>query len=381
MSVKSILVGLGLVFSFSVFAAEVVLTTPVETDLSNPDAQSTQKAWIEMIAAAKENLDIEQFYISDQKGESLEPVLDEVRAAAARGVKVRILADAKFAKTYPDSLTSLGELKNIETRTIDMSPGVQHAKFFIVDGSSFYLGSANFDWRALSHIHELGIRLDDANLATSLGAVFDIDWAKGKTFGTTKLPTTVARKVVKSGKSGEFKLVGSPEASLPKGLKFSLTEIVALLRAAKTSKDTIDLQTMDYSTQVYKQPKETWKVLDDELKAAAKRGVQVRILVENDKVAKNIRELRSLSQTSNIQVKRVLLPEAKQGHIDFARLIHSKYLVINGKKAWVGTDNWSKDYFTQSRGVGLITDSTQTVSTLQSIYNQLWESNYTFVVK
>ena len=36
--------------------------------------------------------------------------------------------------------------------------GVQHAKFFIVDGEEVFLGSQNFDWRALKHIHELGVR-------------------------------------------------------------------------------------------------------------------------------------------------------------------------------------------------------------------------------
>lgn len=378
---------LSFAFFFTVcgFAAEVVLTTPVETDLLVPQVEDTQKSWIKMISAARETLDIEQFYIADEKGESLEPVLAAIRKAAEKGVKVRVLGDNKFFKTYPATIKELGNLANIEARTIDYGAGVQHAKFFIVDGKSFYIGSANFDWRALKHIHELGLRVDDVDLATSLGAVFDTDWAKGVTVGSTTLPSRAARKVVNSGKSGDLHLVGSPESELPEGLDFSLPQIIALLQQAKTAKDTVDIQTMEYSTKAFGSKTYAksgpWNDLDDELRAAAGRGAKVRLLVENKSAQKATKELKALAKVKNIEVRTVEIPEAKQGHIDYARLIHSKYLVVNGSKAWVGTDNWSRNYFTQSRGVGLITDSASTVSTLSAVYQKLWESPYATKVK
>ena len=46
--------------------------------------------------------------------------------------------------------------------------GVLHAKGMIVDGRTFFLGSQNWDWRALEHIHELGVRVRHPDLARGM---------------------------------------------------------------------------------------------------------------------------------------------------------------------------------------------------------------------
>src|SRR5262249_59920155 len=38
------------------------------------------------------------------------------------------------------------------------------------------LGSQNFDWRALEHIHEVGVRVRDARVAHTIGEAFEWDW-------------------------------------------------------------------------------------------------------------------------------------------------------------------------------------------------------------
>ncbi|MBI3555413.1 MAG: phospholipase, partial [Deltaproteobacteria bacterium] len=126
---------------------EVVESFPLETDLGVPGVRQTQEVWLEMFRAAQTQVDIEQFYVSDQAGEALAPVLASIKDAAARGVRVRLLVDSKFFKTYPDSVNELGKLPNVQTRTIDFSEtnGVQHAKFFTIDGQQSFVGSQNFD--------------------------------------------------------------------------------------------------------------------------------------------------------------------------------------------------------------------------------------------
>lgn len=44
--------------------------------------------------------------------------------------------------------------------------GVQHAKYF---------GSQNFDWRAIEHIQELGLRVRVPEVVQALGALFEYD--------------------------------------------------------------------------------------------------------------------------------------------------------------------------------------------------------------
>ena len=115
-----------------------------------------------MIGRAQHSIDIEEFYISNELNGPMQDVLNAICAAADRGVKIRILADAKMYKTYPISVDTLGKHRNIETRRIDfgkMTGGIQHAKYFLVDGTDAYVGSQNFDWRSLKHIRELGFRI------------------------------------------------------------------------------------------------------------------------------------------------------------------------------------------------------------------------------
>ncbi len=59
--------------------------------------------------------------------------------------------------------------------------GVMHAKFLIVDGASFYLGSANFDWRSLTQVKEMGVRVRGCPLlATDLEKNFEAYWIAGQ---------------------------------------------------------------------------------------------------------------------------------------------------------------------------------------------------------
>ena len=81
---------------------ELVESIPVETTLDNPDIRNTLEVWLEMINSAETTLDIEQFYISNEKGEPLDIILGAIIAAGKRGVKVRIIIDSKMYKTYPE---------------------------------------------------------------------------------------------------------------------------------------------------------------------------------------------------------------------------------------------------------------------------------------
>src|SRR5262249_16663287 len=81
-------------------------------------------------------------------------------------------------KTYPESLDRLKN-QGIALRLLDaktMMGGVQHAKYLVVDDDELYIGSANFDWRSLDHVHELGLHVRSIRQARILLAIFDGDW-------------------------------------------------------------------------------------------------------------------------------------------------------------------------------------------------------------
>ncbi len=85
---------------------ELVESIPEETVLDNPDIRNTHEVWLEMLNSAKYQINIEQFYITSEKGEMLEDILDAIVNAAKRGVKVNIIVDSKFFQTYPDDVNA-----------------------------------------------------------------------------------------------------------------------------------------------------------------------------------------------------------------------------------------------------------------------------------
>jgi phosphatidylserine/phosphatidylglycerophosphate/cardiolipin synthase-like enzyme len=346
---------------------EVVVTNPVETDLAVPGVRDTKTVWIQMLCGAKHSIDVEQFYISDQAGEALVPVLDCIRESASRGVKVRLLVDKKFFATYPETVKELGQRPNIESRVVDydsLTGGVQHSKFFVVDGNASFIGSANFDWRALSHIHEVGFKVDGVKFSLELLQIFNADWKAANGTGDVE---TASDSLFGLG------LVASPPKMTPSFIPFSLDKIVSEIKAAERS---IKIQIYEFSTGVYGNPTEKWHVLEDALKAAAARGVKIQLLVDATNMKKAKAELLALGKLANFEVRSVTIPKFSGGEIPFARLIHSKYMIVDDARYWMGTDNWSKNYFFNSRGVGVMGDTPRVSETLMQIFQRLWHSAY-----
>lgn len=58
--------------------------------------------------------------------------------------------------------------------------GILHTKSWSVDGQHFYIGSANFDWRSLTHVKELGIAAFNCPcLGDDLKKLLEIYWRMG----------------------------------------------------------------------------------------------------------------------------------------------------------------------------------------------------------
>ena len=374
---------------------EVVQSVPLETTLEVPGIRHTQTVWLEMINAAKTSIDLEQFYISDKAGEQLEPVLKAIeRAAVERGVRVRLIADKKFYATYPDSVNAIGKLPKAEVRILDYSVfgGVQHAKFFIVDGKVGFLGSANFDWRALNHIHEIGLRITDKKVNSDLARVFEKDWnmaltgqiLNGETYSS---PFRIFNKIFRG--SPDFYLVASPLVANPANIPESFKAITDLIDSTVPTKrlpmPMIRIQVMEYNTRSTAPNAAAWMGLDDSIRKAALRGIRVQLLVDFTNIRKAEKSLKDLAVVKNIEVKTVLIPQWSGGAIDFARLVHSKYMVVdtvaNTSVSWVGTENWSQGYFYNTRNVGLMIKNQGVSNQLKQVFDRVWNSAYTTAIK
>jgi phosphatidylserine/phosphatidylglycerophosphate/cardiolipin synthase-like enzyme len=383
---KKILFALLLCFAPVLKAAEIEFaeSVPEETVYGSTLASRPAQIWLEMINGAAKTLDLEEFYIADKPGEALEPVLAAVKAAAARGVKVRFIVEKAMMSETSKVLPALTAEKNIEARVIEyrkIAGGIQHSKFFAVDGREVYVGSQNFDWRSLSQIHELGARVKSERAARDFGRIFEADWAMAggadpKTlFGKAEKPLNAANPetALVRGAAVNYHLAFSPPGFIPAGFD---GEVSVMLRMIKNAEKTIHAQVMTYSLFPYGK-KTRWEELDKALRAAGKRGVKVELIFADWSMGgKDDKDIKALAQAKNVSVKISVFPQNSRAFIPFARVDHSKYLVFDGKKALLSTSNWAPDYFLNTRGAALVIEGAAGAAPLEDIFERSWTGPY-----
>lgn len=356
---------------------------PLETSLDNAHIADVIPVWLEAIEGAEKTLDFSEYYAISEPNTGLEKVVNALKRAASRGVKIRFLIDEKLNTdknaVLPEELASI---QNLELRKIDYSKvtggGVQHSKYFIVDGKTAYYGSQNFDWRSLEHISEMGARLRPAELVEPLKQLFEIDWALAANYDAA-IPQATCSGAIETDYKGEkttVELVASPPKSLPCQEMWDLPKMLALIGNAKTS---VSVQLLNYATKNY--DKTVFMELDDALTAAAKRGVHVRLMVSDwSTKPKNMSDMKRLAAIENIDVRMIEIPEHSMGFVPYSRTIHSKFMVVDDADTWLGTSNWAGDYFYKSRNVGIIAHGKTLNDELTRSFNHYWESDYAIVV-
>ncbi|GLH68826.1 phospholipase [Geothrix rubra] len=353
--------------------SHLVQSVPVETGLGDPGLPYAKDEWVAMIRSARQSLDFGEFYVTNRPHSALEPVLAELEKAGARGVKIRFLLSAKMLGQDPASVARLKAIPGAEVRSFDLtgvSGGILHAKYFLVDGREAYFGSQNLDWRALEEIHELGVRTTDPRLVTPLKEIFGVDWRFAETHKVPDLP----KPGIPSTARPDAELVASPPFLTPGDIRPSLGTLVELLGQARQR---IRVQLLTYSP-VAGQDR-FWPVLDNALRAAAVRGVKVQLLVSDWVLGgRALPHLKSLTLIPNLEVRIASIPEASEGHIPFARTVHSKYLVVDDAVLWVGTSNWEEGYFLDSRNVEALFRDPVLATQGAAIFDRLWGSRFAF---
>jgi phosphatidylserine/phosphatidylglycerophosphate/cardiolipin synthase-like enzyme len=358
---------------------ELVESVPVETTLDNPDIRNAHDVWLEMINAATTSLDIEQFYISNKEGEPLEDIIQAIEQAAARGVTVRIITESKFYKTYPETIDRLNKQARVFTRLIDygkLAGGIQHAKFFIVDATTAYIGSQNFDWRSLKHIHELGVRIMRGPAVRFYRDIFELDWTLAAINDRDAIPSLLTQKAypfpvrsVQGNDSIVFVPTASPAGLLPDSNSWDEPNLVRIIDSARHE---VSAQFLTYDTRDRGGAKYT--VLDDAFRRAAARGANVRLLVADwEKGGSGEQALKSLASVPNISVKFSVMPEWSGGYVPFGRVEHCKFVLADSAEFWLGTSNAEKNYFYGCRNLGVVVQNGPLASRLHRIFMKSWD--------
>ena len=337
--------------------------------MDHPDLRDAAIVWPEMIDRAKSTIDFAEFYASDEKDKStkLTPVLAAIERAVARGVKVRFMVDKLFVKQYPETIERLRQAR-VDVKVVDyqaITGGIIHAKYFVVDGSESFLGSQNFDWRALEHIQEMGTRVRSPQLASYVEDVFEYDWSGARLRDVAPITTQSGERVT---------FTATPLSRLPDPHEWDLRHLLAAIAAAKKG---IDVQVLTYSTT--NRDGSPFTALDDALRAAAARGVKVRLLVSSWALKGHERaSIEALAKVANVEVHVITVPPWSGGDVPFARVCHAKYAIFDANAtAWVGTSNWEGDYFLKSRNVGVLIEGGKAPERLEGVFEDGWSGPYT----
>jgi len=373
---------------------------PEETSLNLPEFPEAHLVWPSVFNEAEQSINVASFYysrIGDGKDSSapagvIDRLLisgDALKSAAGRGVEVKILGDSKFQKTYPEMLDWFDATDGMESRVIDAGHiwgGVMHAKYFIVDNKTLYVGSQNWDWRAMAQIRELGALITHPVLARQLNEIYKIDWdLAGSEKPGNRTSATAAKTFFQlphalletaQGQIVEAVLAASPASDLPADVPWDLPLLVELMDSAT---ETLNLQLLSYN--VSDREGNYFADLDNALRRAAARKVKVNILLSNwSKVHYKLHWIQSLAAVRNIEVKFSNIPDHSKGFIPFGRVEHPKFLTVDGKAAWVGTSNWSHNYFYSSRNISLFFDGPGAAQPLERFFFKGWNSPYTETV-
>nr|XP_060639662.1 5'-3' exonuclease PLD3 [Anolis sagrei ordinatus] len=371
------------------------------------------EAWMNILGDARSTVDIASFYwtLSDEDTHTHDPsssqgeeVLSELLKLPNRGVSVRIAVNPPSAHMPCSDLRKLEE-SGAQIRKVNLprlTSGILHTKFWIVDQMHLYIGSANMDWRALTQVKELGVAVYNCScLAQDLGKMFEAYWALGLPNATIPSPwpanfSTAYNKETPLALQFNGTDAGVFFSSAPPALCATgrTEDLQALLGVIDEAQEFVYIAVMNYlPTMEFSHPRRFWPAIDNFLrKAAYERQVRVHLLVSCWKHSKGnmfpfLRSLNAMQDNRthyNVEVRLFVVPaNESEARIPYARVNHSKFMVTD-KVAYIGTSNWSGDYFLHTAGSALVVNQSDTEAgiqptlreQLQAVFERDWDSQY-----
>lgn len=283
------------------------------------------------IKSASKSVWLEMYILSDRN------VIRALEEAANRGLDVRVMLEPHPFGGGTSVTRTLDELKAAGVKAQFTSPDFKltHEKGMIIDGSTVFIMTSNFSRSALggssrgTRNREYGIIDNNAQDVQAVITIFSADWNQ------TPAQFSDANLVVSpvNSRSVFLSLIGSAQHNL-----------------------SIEAEEMNDSA------------IEQALANAASHGVQVNIILPapggsaSDSNSQGIAAIRQ----GNITVRE-----------DPQLYIHAKIIVVDGIKAFVGSENISTQSLDQNRELGILVSDTNVLGTLQSTFQTDWGVSHT----
>ncbi|GMS79187.1 hypothetical protein PENTCL1PPCAC_1362, partial [Pristionchus entomophagus] len=412
---------------------EFVICESVPADLYpgvDRGTTSTTDCWLRLINSAKKEIVIGSYYWSlllaetadcgndglcEQYSGDGKKIYDALIAAAGTGISIRIAMNEPDSGDTMDEPLAIRDVnpEKVRVRALNfprfLGAGILHTKSLAIDGMHSYVGSANFDWRSLTQVKEIGVAVFNCPcVAEDVQRMLDIYWYMGAedsqvpaqwgpeytTNANHDHPYNVPRK---EGPATAVHFSSAPPQFDSCGRDSDIENMIKLIDEAE---DYLYMAVMDYApTTLYNKPNTYYERLDAAIKRAAyDRAVDVKFLMSkwahtNKKFFSYMHDFDDFDyylpckpggppcRAGRIEARLYELPQEGWDSIPYARVQHTKYFVSE-KATYIGTSNWSADYWISTGGIGISIRSAdhqgkeQLVEQVKDLYLKDWNSKY-----
>jgi len=284
------------------------------------------------IVGAQKSVWVEMYLLSDRN------VIKALEEATHKGIDVRVMLEmhpyggGSSPRKVLDQLLAAG----VKAQPSNPDFALTHEKGMIIDSTTAYIMTSNFTRAALGGTsggkagtknREYDIVDNNPQDVQAIIAIFNADW--NHTTAQFNNPNLVVSPI--NSRSGFTTLIGSARSTM-------------LLEGEEMKDSGIEQALVD----------------------AAKRGVHIQVILPSP---------RNGSSDSNSQGISTL----KQGGVlvkeDPRLYMHAKIIVVDGHKAFVGSENISAQSLDKNRELGIVVADSGVLSTLQQTFQQDWSDS------
>jgi phosphatidylserine/phosphatidylglycerophosphate/cardiolipin synthase-like enzyme len=282
---------------------------------------------LEGINNAQKSVYLEMYLLTNRK------IISALEDAAHRQLDIRVMLETHpYGSSSVSPRTTLEKLQATGAKVQATNPSfaLTHEKCMVIDGDTAYIMTSNFTLSALGGSSSTKNReydIVDKNPQDVQGIIelFNADW--NRTSAQYDAPN----------------LVVSPDNSR--------MDFKSLINSAQKML-AVEAEEM--------QDAEIEQALID----AAKRGVQVQVILPSPS---------SSSSDSNDQGINTIKQGGVQVKEDSQLYMHAKLIVVDGQKAFVGSENISTASLDRNRELGVLVADANVINTLQKTFQQDWE--------
>lgn len=280
------------------------------------------------IEGAKKSVWLEMYILSDRN------VIRALEDAANKGIDVRVMLEPHPFGTSSPTRT-VDQLKAAGAKVEDTNPtfALTHEKGMIIDGTTAYIMTSNFSRSALGsygsnskYISNREYDIVDTNTqdVQAVSGIFQADWNRS------------------TASFNDANLVVSPVNAR--------NTFTALINSA-------------HSTLLIEAEEMNDTAIEQALATAAQHGVQVQVILPSSNNSSNSQGIATIKQ-GGVQVRE-----------DNRLYIHAKIIVVDGQKAFVGSENISAQSLDQNRELGILVSDQGVLHTLQQTFQQDWSDS------